>query len=283
MQDEISLRFNKFDAPFSIDYVSRKGKYSMATDHFHAQYEMYYLLSGERNYFIHNRVYPIQSGDLVLINTQELHKTTTTTGIHEHERLVFYFFESFLHSEYSLSSDFLLSSFHQGQPVYRFNASDQLKIKSIISTLMYEMKTKPLGYEICMKHSLIELLLHAARHERTQNPIPQHMNTPLHLKISDIAQHISQHFNEDIGLNELSKHFYISSYYLSRTFKEVTGFTLTEYINLIRIKEAQKLLYESKLSITEIAAAVGFENFSHFGKMFKKITRLTPREYRNKH
>ncbi|MGB3986308.1 MAG: helix-turn-helix transcriptional regulator, partial [Limnochordia bacterium] len=71
-----------------------------------------------------------------------------------------------------------------------------------------------------------------------------------------------------------------SQYYLSRMFKTVTGLTLIEYLNTIRIQEAQKLLADENLSITEIASLVGYDSQTYFGRMFKRITGLTPREYR---
>jgi transcriptional regulator GlxA family with amidase domain len=49
---------------------------------------------------------------------------------------------------------------------------------------------------------------------------------------------------------------------------------------MVRIREAQRLLRETELSITEIAERVGFDNYSHFGKMFKRITSVAPRDYR---
>jgi transcriptional regulator GlxA family with amidase domain len=72
----------------------------------------------------------------------------------------------------------------------------------------------------------------------------------------------------------------MSPYYISRMFKEVTGFSFVHYLNLIRVKEAQRLLQRTEMKITDVALSVGFDNFSHFGKTFKSITQTTPREYR---
>lgn len=88
---------------------------------------------------------------------------------------------------------------------------------------------------------------------------------------------INESYAEPLSLQGLAERFYVSPYHLSRTFKEATGFTFTDYVNLTRIKEAQRLLRETALSVTEVAAASGFDNFSHFGKTFKNITLLTPR------
>ena len=76
------------------------------------------------------------------------------------------------------------------------------------------------------------------------------------------------------------KAFFISQYYLSRSFKQVTGFTFIEYLNSVRIREAQRLLRETEKQVIQIAHMVGFNNISHFGRIFKAITKYTPLQYR---
>ena len=81
-------------------------------------------------------------------------------------------------------------------------------------------------------------------------------------------------------LQTISERFYISPYYFSRTFKQITGFTFIEYLNGVRIKEAQKLLRKTNLSIGKIAESVGYQNNTHFGRLFKKATGISPLAYR---
>jgi YesN/AraC family two-component response regulator len=84
-----------------------------------------------------------------------------------------------------------------------------------------------------------------------------------------------------LTLPALSDHFYISTSHLSRLFKEVSGFTFTEYMNIVRIKEAQKLLRETNFKVADIAETVGFGNIAHFGRVFKENTNITPLQYRS--
>ena len=69
--------------------------------------------------------------------------------------------------------------------------------------------------------------------------------------------------------------------YLGRLYKKETGESLGNYIISEKMKEAGKMLTTTDLSIGEVCAALGYGNFSHFSKLFKKITGFTPREYRN--
>ncbi|WP_127586845.1 AraC family transcriptional regulator [Paenibacillus koleovorans] len=273
------LWYAKLGAPISIEYAKRTEPFTMPNEHFHEQYEIYYLFSGERYYFIGDHTYHIHSGDLVCIPSQELHKTSEAT-LPKHERIVIYFNESFVRENYSEHADLLLSPFHAPNPVYRFSAKDLILTESLFQQLLAELHTKPLGYEIRIQHTFVEVLLLAARHLRKQEPTLSPLESPLHQKISDITRHIRAHISADLSLSALAEQFYISPYYLSRTFKAVTGFTLTEYVHTARIRQAMQLLKDTELSILDISNQVGFVNFSHFGKIFKKITQLSPREYR---
>lgn len=88
--------------------------------------------------------------------------------------------------------------------------------------------------------------------------------------------------NPELNLNELATHVYVSSCYLSHLFRQVTGSTISEYLNKIRIRASQRLLKETQLKIYEIAEQVGFNDSHYFGIVFKKTTGLSALEYRDK-
>lgn len=84
-----------------------------------------------------------------------------------------------------------------------------------------------------------------------------------------------------VTLDDISKKFNYSKSYISHMFKKESGLTLKAYCNNLKIEDAARLLYQTKISITEIAFMVGFNNFSYFINIFKKIMGMTPLEYRN--
>jgi len=69
---------------------------------------------------------------------------------------------------------------------------------------------------------------------------------------------------------------------LCRVYKENVGMTIFEYLNKIKIEFACNLLMDADLKISEVCWDSGFNNFSHFNKQFKRITGMTPSEYRKK-
>ncbi|WP_274649699.1 AraC family transcriptional regulator [Paenibacillus humicola] len=270
------------DSLFTVEYAKRSSSYQMQTDHYHSFYEMYILLAGKRRYFIRDRSYVIEQGDLVLINKRDFHKTTGEGGSSPHERIVIYFYESFLRQLYKADADFLLAPFKSGHPVCRLPLKERRQAEQLSATILHELRTQAPGCELAARQAFIDLLLLAARHAGRSDADMQEADKPVYRKMSDVAKFINAHYAEPLTLELLAGHFHMSPYYLSRSFKQATGLPLTEFINIARVKAAEQLLKESGMSILEVGAAVGYNNFSHFGKMFKKLTNVSPREYRKR-
>jgi YesN/AraC family two-component response regulator len=134
-----------------------------------------------------------------------------------------------------------------------------------------------------VKSSLVRLLIRIRRQGLQETDKLQPFNHPMHEKVSEIAAYLNRNYSEDITLEQISKQFYISPSYLSRIFKKLTGFHFREYLLVVRVKEAQKLLRESQEKVVNIAQSVGFEHVSHFNTTFKKFVGLSPLKYRNLH
>lgn len=273
------MRFNEQKDPFHIEFDRRMGHFSMETNHYHSNYEIYYLFNGERNYFIKDSTYKVHPGDLVLIDSNAVHKTSDL-GVPNHERIVLYFTPSYFEG-YSLEDrELLLAPFTKGYPLMRLNLQERLQVENLLSSLLTELNEQPPGYQLHIRHMAGELLLFTARSFLKRGVLPEYEPTPVQRKVSDIVRHINLHFSEALELDGLALQFFISKSHLSRVFKEVTGFGFAEYVNITRVKEAERLLRETNFSVTLVSEIAGFDNFSHFGKMFKRLTGLTPRAYR---
>lgn len=100
-------------------------------------------------------------------------------------------------------------------------------------------------------------------------------------KIDIIFSFVSNNFNRSIPLIEIAEKVSMTVPAFCRYFKKSTSKTFTEFVNEFRIIHATKLLSENQTSITEICFESGFNNFSHFNKLFKKFTGRSPLKYRN--
>ncbi|WNR42682.1 helix-turn-helix domain-containing protein [Paenibacillus roseipurpureus] len=112
--------------------------------------------------------------------------------------------------------------------------------------------------------------------------IKQFANPQYSSLVREIIQYMHVHFFEKITLNEVADKFGKHPSYISNKINLETGQSFSDNLNEIRITESKRLLTASQKSINEIAVAVGFDYQNHFSKVFKKITGITPSEYRNK-
>ena len=98
--------------------------------------------------------------------------------------------------------------------------------------------------------------------------------------VKNAVDYISQNFSEDITLAMAAEHLHVNTSYLSTLFRQVTGMTFKEHLNRVRIEEAARLLSNTDYPVMEIAIACGYKDQSYFTKVFKKMTGLTPKQYR---
>lgn len=114
---------------------------------------------------------------------------------------------------------------------------------------------------------------------RTVDYLNEHHRTVSPFVQKAIA-YIEEHVAEELSREDIAAHVYLNAAYLSRLFKKETGQSLTDYITELRISKVKPLLASTNEKISDIAVSVGFCNFSHFTKVFKKMTGMTPNEYR---
>ncbi|NQX63315.1 response regulator transcription factor [Paenibacillus qinlingensis] len=98
--------------------------------------------------------------------------------------------------------------------------------------------------------------------------------------IASVKQYMEINISLEFTREDIAQYVHLNPAYLSRLFKKETGLSLADYILQIRIDKAKRLLEETSLKISTVAEAVGYSHFSHFGKMFKKLTSFTPQDYR---
>lgn len=100
-------------------------------------------------------------------------------------------------------------------------------------------------------------------------------------KITDfVLQYVEKNYAEDITLDIVASQLAITGGYLSTYFKEKTGKNFVDYVNEVRIREAQRLLLNTNNKIQEVALNSGYQNLNSFNRMFKKLNGVTPREFR---
>lgn len=264
---------------FTVSYRKTLGHH-MPMSHFHSSYEIFYLMSGKREFFIKDRTMVIQEGDVMIVAPNILHRTTNTETP-EHERLIANLHTSYMMQVNGTYSDVLQPLFDQEYLIVRCPLHERMLMDDIALQIKGELESKKPGFEMYMQVLVLQLLIICCRHtHQNENLEALKSPSPMHERISEIVRYINSHYAQALSLQFVAEKFYISPYYLSRFFKEATGFTFVEYLNSVRVKEAKKLLEQSKMKIHLIAKKVGFGSVTHFGRVFRSVTGHNPMYYR---
>jgi AraC-like DNA-binding protein len=265
---------------FSIEYLRKKPSTNMPENHFHDFYEIYYQVSGRRHYFINDKVYDLNQGDIIFINTFDLHKTTSL-DTPNYSRILVHFSKSFLAEFLESVGDIdLFYGFEHNMNFISPSPAFQVKLENILKEMLEEDETRSPGYLTGIKIRLISLLVYYSRQSMKGGLSYGDSLNVMHGKMSQAAKYVSSRFYSKITLEGISKQFAMSSFYFCRVFKRATGFTLIEYVNAVRVIQACRLLRETDSSITDIAGQCGFESDTHFGRVFKGIMYVSASQYR---
>lgn len=267
------------DAHFFIKRVSNQNPTQEFLHHYHDCYELYYLYSGERYYFIQDKTYHVTGGSFVLISPNEIHRTGNL-GSFGYDRMLIHFSTELL-EEY-LAVDPTVHPYEnleQEIHLITLEPQEQHFVEALLHTMEQEYLAnhqKENGY---IKLTLLQLLLFLNRCKPArQDAALTEINNTQKLMF-EILGYINNHYFEPLTLKTMSEKYFLSTCYFSRTFKEATGFHFVEYLNNVRVKEAKKLLLDSGLTVNEIATATGFHSNTHFGRVFKQIAGCSPSSY----
>ena len=234
--------------------------------HFHTFYEIYYLRRGRMRYVISDDIFEVNEGEVILIPEGVIHNTVYDgTPI---ERYLINFPTEFL------KNDGLLSAFNDHH--ISLSAKESIVFEELFKKLMKENKQIDEYSDTLARRYIEEMLIclirHGMRHEHTDKDVYTNI-------MHSAMQHINESYSMPISLDSLAEKYSLSRSFFSRKFREVTGFGLSEYITVVRIKNAARLLSEKKMNVTDAAFAVGYNDSSYFTSSFKRVMGITPLKY----
>lgn len=243
--------------------------------HYHQNPEMFYVLRGNLDIKIDDKMYKMQSGDIVLINANKRH---TVIG---NEELLGARFEIDFHllAEYMGSMQLL---FWCNTVADRNHAYSNLRrLLDRILTRYFEKDDKSALYLNALYFETLYVL--------TSNFLVKADDVRLNLedsqdrmRIRQIQNYVQANYQSQISLNDLADRLYLSNAYLSKYIKKNLGMTFMEYLNNVRLFHAVDELMYSDKNLTHIAYDNGFPTSASFTKAFREIYNESPSEYRKK-
>jgi len=199
--------------------------------HNHDFYEIYFFISGNVNFIIEGKCYQLKSGDILLINNQEIHKPVVDSGC-VYERFVIWVNPNFIR-KYSTEKTNLekcfVSTSKKKYNLLRPNANMLNQIKTLVYRLNKVCIEGGYGSDILGNIYLVELLtyLNMAYLDAYKENIPE--DIIFNKKVSEVIHYINDNLSENLSLEALSRRFFTSKYHLLREFKKYTGYTPHDY------------------------------------------------------
>lgn len=245
--------------------------------HMHDSYELYLFLNGNADYYIEQHCYRLKRGDLLLINSQEIHRVVSGEGT-PYERIATHFYPEVVRNYCTRQTD-LLSCFEK-----RKNAERNLislppyaleQYLALADRLHSAVASESYGHDILAYTYLLQMLVLANTCFRDSTVMPEDLMPQLSYRI---MSYINEHLTAGLSIQALADHFYMNRSYMSRKFHEQTGCSIREYIILKRVSLAKSLLKQGR-PVSDVCELSGFHDYSNFIRTFKKYAGVSPGHY----
>lgn len=267
------------NAELGIECTDTDRFFKMGSTHYHDFYEIYFQVYGDRYLLDNGKFIHVRPGNLVWINKFEPHQSFPGE-IPLGNRVVLYFTENFLRRVFKEEADRLLALFSGIFQIVSLDARQQRKELDLLYEIEDAIRTQQPLYAQFVFGQLLLLLEHwmntqAVRLSGAEVPDAKHS------RISQVLSYLKNHCNERIRLDEVAEVFHITPPYLSRTFKQCTGISFVNYVNHLKIEQAKEMLAGPE-TITRISMELGYDSVTHFERIFKQVTGVSPTAWKKR-
>lgn len=252
--------------------------------HTHAFMELVIIIGGVGMHVMEREAWPIGAGDVFVIRANQAHGYRDVNGLalinvlYDPDRLAM-----------PIRDLRVLSGYHALftlEPMYRKRhrfesrlklTSDQLsRVQGMAQDMADELTRAEGGYRFMTMALFMQLVGYLARsYKQLSEPA-----TAALLRVGETIGYLERHYADGhITLDTLAKMAHMSKRNLLRVFSEGVGASPIDYLIRVRVNKAAELLREGKLSITEIAYAVGFQDGNYFSRQFRRVMGVSPRHY----
>lgn len=246
--------------------------------HHHDFYECYLFISGDVTYHIEGKIYYLKPGDIILINSKELHQAIINSKDVVYERIVLWMSKPFLKKLSDGKTDLTLCfESKDKRNVLRTNFETRKNVRLVLNKIISLQMAKGYGYELLYAAFITELMVYI-----NNIAFMKHADLNIDIKksnlIDGIIDYISNHLEEDITVDELAEYCYLSKFHLSREFKKHTGTTIHRYIVQKKLILAKELILDT-MPIMDVYKKCGFGDYSNFFRAFKNEYGVTPKQF----
>lgn len=262
---------------FAIAHLHKEEK--VMKMHIHDCCEIYYAISGGKQFLIDNKFYTISPGDLFVINQYESHYLTQVDK-EIHERIVISIHPDYLKQISTTHTDLTYCFSHRPASFNHKLSLTKEQQQRFLFLVNKILSSNGYGADILEKASSLELMLllntiyfHNDQKTTYTPPAPKY-----NAQVEPILAYINANLHESMTIESLTQTFFLSESYICRIFKAATGMTINKYITARRISIAKSLLAQG-LSVNQVCEQCGYNDYSNFVKAFSKAVGISPKKY----
>ena len=263
-------------------YLHEQNQPAYIEPHWHTSVEISYTLSGSiSNFFIAGQSYKTRPGQILVVNSAELHSIRTFHDPHQEGKALTVIFPYRIINRYKsdiyaykLNINTLSEEKWDSHPAYQALQEKLESIAALYHTDAHLRKT-------ILLLEILELLLEYFL-EKRKITLSDKQDSQQKERITNIKLYIEENFRAELDLEDIAKFCYLYKEHLARFFKEQMNITVFQYLNYVRAKHAYPLLLEGQKTATQIALDCGFSGLRTMDRALLKNYGLTSREIKKK-
>lgn len=264
--------------PFELYHIDKNHTRYEMTSHWHSAIEIIRVLEGTLKMKLNNLEFVAKKNDIVFVNSETVHGATPTNCVYE--SLVFQI--DFLYLEDNSCRFFIESILNHEYIIKEYFPHKNDEFHKTVNEMFNAMTHPSSGYKFTVIGALYKLFgiitdNHLYTDSTASDSISGDKNVP---KLKNVLSFIRNNYDKQITLNDMAFAAGMSPKYFCYFFKDMTGKTPVEYLNIYRIEKACRKLLNTDTSVTDIAFSCGYNDLSYFIKTFKHIKQVTPAKYR---
>lgn len=235
--------------------------------HAHSYMELFYIISGDGQFQIDGALFPVHTHQLVVVNPGILH-TEVSYEAQPLEYIVLGIEGLELTNPTADEARYCIYSFPEHNDVL-----------TCMQSVLQEMQERRPEYQtLCLAY--MDIIMVQLMRSTSVSVTQTQSRFPTNRQCASVRDYIDQHYKESISLDLLAEKVSINKYYMAHTFKREYGVSPINYLIACRIREGKRLLTETDLSLSQIAAVLGFSSSSYFSQSFRNAEGMSPTEYR---
>lgn len=264
-----NLLFNDEELPAYVRTTHRTSCGQMYTPNWHEQLELFYVMEGQADIHLNNEIFSVRKGDLVIANSNTLHQGECTQPPYYGHLLI-------------LDVADFSKELAEKNNIYVPLIRDDPIIQSYFQLILDEFKTKKLGYKALCRGVITWLLVYLSRNyvDHSSPTLDRDRQKKNRERLKSALRYIDENYHQPITVTQLAELVCLSKDRFGHLFQEAMGQSPLKYINGIRLRKAMRLLQTGDYTVTEVADAVGFQDYNHFGQLFRKFYGTTPNRVR---